>query len=66
MSESVIKSGRAGESHPEELRFELSYDRKSASEQMSEVEEARRHSEKDKRMRGFRTNHGSTGTGLHR
>jgi hypothetical protein len=48
MSESVINRGRAGKSHPEELRLKLTYDRKSASEQMSEVEEARRLTEKDK------------------
>jgi hypothetical protein len=66
MSELVIKRGRANESHPERLRFKLAYDRKSASEQMSEVEEAIRHAGKEKCMRGFRTNHGSTGTGLHR
>jgi hypothetical protein len=48
MTESVIKRSCADESHPEELRFKLSYDRKSASEQMSEVEEARRDTEKDK------------------
>jgi methyl coenzyme M reductase subunit C-like uncharacterized protein (methanogenesis marker protein 7) len=48
MSESVINGERAEKRQLDGLRFKLSYDRKSASEQMSEVEEARRDTEKDK------------------
>jgi hypothetical protein len=48
MSEAIINTVNAEKCRPGGLQFKRSYDRKSASEQMSEVEEARRDTEKDK------------------
>jgi hypothetical protein len=50
MSESVINNYQGRERVPEGLRFKLPYDRKSASEQMSEDDMVRSNSvaEKDK------------------